>query len=46
MAVNRDELLKISKPTRYTGGEINSVVKDWGQVRLKFALAFPDVYEV
>jgi radical SAM family uncharacterized protein/radical SAM-linked protein len=39
-------LLKVSKPTRYLGGEINSAAKDWADVRLKFALAFPDVYEV
>ncbi len=44
--VNREDLLKVSKPTRYLGGEINSTAKNWGDVRLKFALAFPDVYEV
>lgn len=45
-AMNKDDLLRVSKPSRYTGGEINSVVKDLSCVRLKFALAFPDVYEV
>ncbi len=44
--VKREDLLKVSKPTRYLGGEINSAAKDWADVRLKFALAFPDVYEV
>ncbi|MBP1712959.1 MAG: Radical domain protein [Deltaproteobacteria bacterium] len=44
--MNQDNLLNVSKPTRYIGGEINAVVKDLSQVRLKFALAFPDVYEV
>ena len=44
--MDKDYLLSISKPSRYLGGEINSVVKDWDRVRLKFALAFPDVYEV
>ena len=44
--MNKDCLLAVSKPSRYMGGEINSVVKDWDRVRLKFALAFPDVYEV
>ncbi len=44
--MNRGYLLKVSKPSRYTGGEVNSVVKDLNRVRLKFALAFPDVYEV
>ena len=41
-----EDLLRISKPTRYIGGELNSVVKDPDRVKLKFALAFPDVYEV
>jgi radical SAM family uncharacterized protein/radical SAM-linked protein len=44
--MNRDNLLNISKPSRYTGGELNAVVKDLSRIRLKFALAFPDVYEV
>jgi len=44
--MNPDYLLNVSKPSRYIGGEINSVVKDLFRVRLKFALAFPDVYEV
>lgn len=44
--MDKDDLLKVSKPSRYMGGEINSVVKDLSCVRLKFALAFPDVYEV
>jgi len=44
--INKDELLTISKPSRYLGGEINSIKKDLNQVRLKFCLAFPDVYEV
>jgi radical SAM family uncharacterized protein/radical SAM-linked protein len=44
--VKPEDLLKIAKPSRYLGGEINSAVKDPGLVKLKFALAFPDVYEV
>ncbi len=40
------DLLRVSKPSRYVGGELNSVKKDLAGVRLKFALAFPDVYEV
>ena len=44
--MKREDLLKIAKPSRYLGGEVNSLVKDPGVVRLKFALAFPDVYEV
>lgn len=36
----------ISKPVRYLGQEINSVRKDPSEVKLRFCLAFPDVYEV
>ena len=44
--MSQENLHFVSKPSRYTGGEINSVVKDLDRIRLKFALAFPDVYEV
>lgn len=40
------DLLSISKPSRYVGGEINSIQKNREGIRLNFALAFPDVYEV
>lgn len=36
----------MTKPGRYIGGEYNSLVKDWDEVDLKVALAFPDVYEI
>jgi radical SAM family uncharacterized protein len=36
----------VQKPGRYTGGEWNSVVKDWENVPLRIALAFPDVYDL
>jgi radical SAM family uncharacterized protein/radical SAM-linked protein len=36
----------VSKPVRYLGQEIHSIRKDPAQVKLKFCLAFPDVYEV
>ena len=39
-------LLTVQKPGRYTGGEWNSVKKEWTQDKVKFLLAFPDVYEV
>lgn len=35
-----------AKPGRYIGGEPNMVVKDLDRVRVRFALAFPDVYEI
>jgi radical SAM family uncharacterized protein/radical SAM-linked protein len=36
----------VSKPVRYLGREIHSIRKDPAEVKLKFCLAFPDVYEV
>lgn len=39
-------LPEVSKPARYTGGELNACRKDWDQVSVKMALAFPDVYEI
>ncbi len=43
----RDEiLLKCESPARYLGGEINSVMKDKDKVDIRFAMCFPDVYEI
>lgn len=39
-------LLQVQKPARYTGGELNSVVKAPAGVRIRFAFCFPDLYEV
>jgi radical SAM family uncharacterized protein len=39
-------LVSIQKPARYTGGEINQVVKDWEQVHTRIALIFPDLYDL
>lgn len=36
----------VQKPARYTGGELNSVVKDKSKVDLRFAFCFPDTYEI
>ena len=38
--------MKVQKPGRYTGGELNSVVKDPAAVDFRFAFCFPDLYEV
>src|SRR5688500_19310656 len=37
-------LHKVSQPARYTGGELNSIIKDWSdpRTRTKIALAFPE----
>lgn len=39
-------LLSVQKPGRYSGGEINSVIKDKTQVDVRFAFCFPDTYEI
>ena len=36
----------VRKPGRYTGGELNQVVKDWTQIKTKIALVFPDIYDL
>lgn len=39
-------LKKVQKPARYTGGELNSVVKNKDDVKLRYAFCFPDSYEI
>ena len=39
-------LLKVQKPGRYVGGELNAVVKDKRAVDVRFAFCFPDTYEI
>ena len=39
-------LPKVQKPGRYTGGELNSVVKDKSKVDIRYAFCFPDTYEI
>jgi radical SAM family uncharacterized protein len=39
-------LWKVQKPPRYTGGEHNSVTKDWDAIPMRLALTFPDTYEL
>ncbi len=46
LALNDEILLKIEKPARYIGGEVNSVMKDLNKVNIRFAMCFPDVYEI
>lgn len=36
----------VQKPARYTGGELNQVVKNWADIETHLALVFPDVYEI
>ena len=44
--LNDDILHQVTKPARYTGGEWNSVVKDWDRTNIRIALAYPDLYEI
>ncbi|WP_457942239.1 TIGR03960 family B12-binding radical SAM protein [Caproiciproducens sp. LBM24188] len=39
-------LLKVQKPGRYVGGELNSVIKNKKDIEVRFAFCFPDIYEV
>lgn len=45
LALNDEILMKVEKPARYIGGEVNSVMKDKDQVDIRFAMCFPDVTE-
>jgi radical SAM family uncharacterized protein len=42
-----DEILyQVTRPARYTGGEWNSITKNWDRTPLRIALAYPDLYEI
>jgi radical SAM family uncharacterized protein len=42
-----DKILhRVTRPARYTGGEWNSIVKDWNETPIRFALSYPDVYDI
>ena len=46
LALNDEILLSIQQPARYIGGEVNTVNKDPKKVDIRFAMCFPDVYEI
>ncbi len=50
MQISRERLqrllMNVQKPGRYTGGEWNSIIKEWHDERLKLALIYPDTYEI
>lgn len=46
LALSDEILMTIEKPARYIGGEINHVRKDLDKVDIRFAMCFPDVYEI
>lgn len=39
-------LLRVQKPGRYVGGELNQVVKPWNSATTRVALIFPDIYDI
>ncbi len=39
-------LLKVQKPGRYVGGELNSIHKDWDKAQTRVAFVFPDIYDI
>ena len=45
-ALSEEILLTVEKPARYIGNEVNSVVKDKNKVDIRFAMCFPDLYEI
>ena len=46
LALSDETLLQVDKAARYIGGEVNSVMKDKEKVDIRFAMCFPDVYEI
>ena len=46
LALSDDILMKIEKPARYIGGEVNAVTKNLADIDVRFAMCFPDVYEI
>ena len=46
LALPEEVLLSVSKPERYLGNEVNAVRKDPDKVDVRFAMCFPDVYEI
>ena len=46
LALSDEILMTVEKPARYIGGEVNAVMKDKDQVDIRFAMCFPDVYEI
>ena len=46
LALNDEILMRVEQPARYIGGEYNAVYKDPDKVAVRFAMCFPDVYEI
>ncbi|MBI2331868.1 MAG: hypothetical protein HYU84_06885 [Chloroflexi bacterium] len=39
-------LLKVERPGRYVGGELNATIKDWDKAQTRVAFVFPDIYDI
>ena len=46
LALSDEMLLSVQQPARYIGNEMNAVHKDISAVDIRFAMCFPDVYEI
>lgn len=46
LALSDEILMQVEKPARYIGNEVNAVMKDKEAVEVRFAMCFPDVYEI
>lgn len=46
LALSDEILMSVEKPARYIGGEVNAVMKEKEGVDIRFAMCFPDVYEI
>lgn len=46
LALSDEILMEIDKPARYIGNELNSIMKNTSEVDIRFAMCFPDVYEI
>ena len=46
LALSDEILMQVEKPARYIGNEVNSVIKNREKVAVRFAMCFPDVYEI
>lgn len=46
LAVDDNILMRVEKPARYIGNEINMIKKNPKEVDIRFCMCFPDVYEI
>lgn len=46
LALSEQILMQVEKPARYIGNEVNAVMKNAEEIKVRFAMCFPDVYEI